>query len=57
MGSPSQLTREQVKIIKTKNADQPISEATVTIGVSGKLEKQFKMRQNDLLLVKLVRQQ
>jgi len=51
LGSPSQLTPEQVKIIKGQNSDKPIAQSMVKIGASGKFEKQLAMRQNDVFLI------
>jgi xylan 1,4-beta-xylosidase len=49
--SPLQLTRAQATSIKQHNAGMPVSATTLTISASGKLEKQFAMRQNDVYFV------
>ncbi|RYE27399.1 MAG: glycoside hydrolase [Sphingobacteriaceae bacterium] len=56
LGSPSQLTRDQVKLLKQQNNETPIQQITVVTSALRSLEKQFAMRQNDVLLVKIVRQ-
>lgn len=55
MGSPSQLSREQVKILKKKEADDPIEQITVNINASGNFDKQLAINQNDVLLIKINR--
>lgn len=55
MGSPSQLTIEQVKMLKLKDADDPVEQSTVTVDTSGNLEKQLAIRQNDVFLIKINR--
>ena len=51
MGSPAQLTKEQVRLIKEQNSGKPLQIKTITIGKSGKLDQEFSMRQNDVFLV------
>jgi xylan 1,4-beta-xylosidase len=55
MGSPSQLTIAQVKMLKQKDADDPVEQSTVTVNISGNFEKQLAIRQNDVLLIKINR--
>jgi len=55
MGSPSQLTIEQVKMLKQKDSDVPVEQDTIVVGAAGQFEKQFAMRQNDVFLIKLTR--
>jgi xylan 1,4-beta-xylosidase len=55
MGSPSQLTRAQVKLLQEKSADLPIEQSTVTINTSGNFTKQLPIRQNDVILIKINR--
>jgi xylan 1,4-beta-xylosidase len=52
MGSPSQITREQVSELKQKNNGNAISSETIKIK-NGKLEKKMGMRENDVFLVKV----
>lgn len=56
MGSPSQLTREQVNLIRDKNSGKALVTEIINIGGTGKLERSFKMRQNDVYLAKLTRE-
>jgi len=53
MGSPSQLSIKQVKMLKQQDADHPVEQNTVNVTASGILEKQLEMRQNDVLLIKI----
>jgi xylan 1,4-beta-xylosidase len=53
MGSPSQLTVEQVKTIKRQDNNQSVEKQTITIGAAGDFEKQLAIKQNDVLLVKV----
>jgi xylan 1,4-beta-xylosidase len=55
LGSPSQLTVEQVKAIKQQDNDQPVEKQTIEIGASDNFEKQLSIKQNDVLLVKVDR--
>jgi xylan 1,4-beta-xylosidase len=55
MGSPSQLTIAQVNALKQKSADKPIEQHIVTVGASGRFEKQLAISQNDVLLIKISR--
>ena len=55
MGSPSQLTKEQVKTLKQKDADEPIEQSTVAVNASGNFEEQLAIRQNDVLFIKITR--
>jgi xylan 1,4-beta-xylosidase len=53
MGSPSTLTREQVKSMATRNDGSPISTTTVAIKKSGAFSHELPLRENDLYLVTL----
>jgi xylan 1,4-beta-xylosidase len=53
MGSPSQLTIEQVKSIKEKNAGLPVLQKSIIIGVDKKYSETFNLRENDVFLVTL----
>lgn len=55
MGSPSQLSIEQVKMLKQKDNDVPVERETIVVGASGQFEKQFALRQNDVFFIKLTR--
>lgn len=53
MGSPAQLTKQQVATIKQANDDKPVSSATINIGANGLFERSFPMHQNDVYFVTL----
>jgi xylan 1,4-beta-xylosidase len=55
LGSPGQLTREQVLLIKRQNSDKPAEQMTISINSSGRFEKQLPFRQNDVFLLTLAR--
>ncbi|MEN0054116.1 MAG: glycoside hydrolase [Mucilaginibacter sp.] len=55
LGSPTQLTAEQVNMIKQQNVDKPILQNNVKLNAGGKIEKHLPMRQNDVLLITLDR--
>lgn len=55
MGSPSQLTLDQVKLLKKQNSEEPISKKTVVVNSSGQLEQNISIRQNDVVLIKVTR--
>jgi len=51
--SPSQLTVEQVNMLKQHDNDAPVEQLEVYVNLSGKFDKQFAIRQNDVLLISL----
>lgn len=53
MGSPSQLTPAQVKMLKQQDNDNPVQRYIVNIGAAGDLIRQLDLRQNDVLLIKI----
>lgn len=53
LGSPAQLTKEQVTKIKSRNSGAPLETRTVKIGRNGKFEQQFDLRENDVVLITL----
>jgi len=55
MGSPSQLTINQVKLLKKQNSEEPIRKNVVMVNSSGQLEEKVSIRQNDVLLIKIGR--
>ena len=55
LGSPAQLSTDEVKTLKAKTSDQPIEQSTINIGASGNFEKQLDLRQNDVLFVQIKR--
>ena len=53
LGSPAQLTKEQVTEIKSKNCGAPLEVRTATIGRDGTFRQQFDLRDNDAVLITL----
>jgi xylan 1,4-beta-xylosidase len=53
LGSPSTLTREQVKSIADRNDGRPLSTTTVVIKNSGAFLQELPLRENDVYLVML----
>jgi xylan 1,4-beta-xylosidase len=56
MNKPNQLTKQQVNTLKEKNNGSPIATETVTIDAKGIYGKDFKMNENDVLLLNFVKQ-
>ena len=56
MNKPSQLTREQVNSIKEKNNGAPISTEKITIDGKGIFSKEFKINENDVFFLNLIKQ-
>jgi xylan 1,4-beta-xylosidase len=57
LGAPAQLTKAQVAEIKSKNSGAPLEIRTVKVGRDGKFERQFDLRENEVVLVTLKPQQ
>jgi xylan 1,4-beta-xylosidase len=55
MNKPNQLTKQQVNILKNKNNGAPIVTETVTIDSKGIYSKDFKINENDVLLLNFVK--
>ena len=55
MGSPSQLTKQQVAQIKQANNGKPILSLPIKITANGLFQKQLPMRQNDAYFITLKR--
>jgi xylan 1,4-beta-xylosidase len=53
LGSPSQLTRDQVQKIQSLNDGKPVDSGVVRIGADGGFQREFPMRENDVYLVRL----
>ena len=53
MGSPSQLTPAQVKMLKQQDSDIPVQRYNVNIGAGGDFNRQLELRQNDVVLIKI----
>ncbi len=56
LGSPSQLTRPQVALIKQKNSGAPFETRTVAVTSSGPFQLRLPLRENDVYLVTLARE-
>ncbi len=56
LGSPSQLTRSQVESLRRATSDAPVLEEEVVIDAQGHFARRFAMRENDVWLVKLHRE-
>jgi xylan 1,4-beta-xylosidase len=55
MGSPAQLTIQQVDLIKEINSGLPIATKMIEIGTSKVLEQEFDIRENDVYFISLVK--
>ncbi|HEY6899085.1 MAG TPA: glycoside hydrolase [Puia sp.] len=55
LGAPSQLTREQVRVIKEKTNDAPVLERTVEVGSNGRFSQVLPLRENDVYFINLRR--
>lgn len=55
MGKPSQLTKQQVNMLKEKNNGDPIVTEIITIGSDGNYNKDFDINENDVFLLNLVK--
>ena len=55
LGSPGQLTRPQVALIKRKNSGAPFKTQTVIVGPGGGYQLRLPLRENDVYFVSLSR--
>jgi|GEM_PF-24621 len=55
LGAPSQLTREQVRVIRQKNSDAPVVEREVSVGRDGRCSQLLDLRENDVYFINLRR--
>ncbi len=53
LGSPSQLSRSQVNILRKASAGQPCIQETVLVGPDNRFSRGFDMRENDVWLIEL----
>ena len=51
MGSPKQLTRQQVATLKAQATGKPSQQRTVTVGADGRLATSLPLRENDVYLL------
>ncbi|MNL44543.1 hypothetical protein D3C87_1671250 [compost metagenome] len=56
INKPNQLTKQQVSTFKEKNNGTPIAIETVTIDAKGMYSKEFKINENDVVLLNFVKQ-
>ena len=56
LNKPSQLTREQVNSIKAKNNGAPIATEKITVDSKGTFSRDFKISENDVILLNLIKQ-
>lgn len=56
LGRPSQLTRSQVATIKARDDGKPVRQETAIVGKGEVLVREFPMRENDVYLVSMTRQ-
>ena len=56
MNKPNQLSKQQVNILKEKNNGAPITTETVTINSKGIYNIDFKMNENDVVLLNFIKQ-
>jgi xylan 1,4-beta-xylosidase len=56
MNSPAQLSRAEEKTLRAAASGQPEFERAVQIGADGKFNEAFPLRENDVLLLTLMRQ-
>jgi xylan 1,4-beta-xylosidase len=55
LGSPAQLTKQQVARIREQSSDAPVRELTVTVPQDGRFTQVLPLRENDIYLIKLHR--
>ncbi|MGE5395419.1 MAG: GH39 family glycosyl hydrolase [Candidatus Saccharibacteria bacterium] len=55
LGKPSQLTRPQVEQIKKQNDGSPVAKEFITVKAGTPLSKELDIRENDVLMVNLVK--
>ncbi|MNL88242.1 hypothetical protein D3C87_2178350 [compost metagenome] len=56
MQKPSQLTKEQVKILKEKSKGDAVESQMIQINSEGNFTKEFNTNENDVFLLNLVKQ-
>jgi xylan 1,4-beta-xylosidase len=55
MGSPAQLTRIQVEILKAEATGAPLKQEFINIGEDGVFTTELSLRENDVFLLELIR--
>ncbi|WP_281337404.1 GH39 family glycosyl hydrolase [Flavobacterium eburneipallidum] len=56
MNKPNQLTKQQVEKLKGKNNGEPIATETLVMDSKGNYSKDFKINENDVLLLNFIKQ-
>jgi len=55
LGSPSQLTKQQVNVIKNANNGSPIETIVLDVNEDKVFKRDFELRENDVCLVRLIK--
>ncbi len=55
MGSPGQLSRDQVAKLRRAAGGEPFAEQTISVGTRGTFEREYPLRQNDVIQITLTR--
>ena len=53
LGSPNQLTKQQVQAIQQKNNGEPVMRKTITVNANRTFNQTLDLRENDVMLVTL----
>jgi xylan 1,4-beta-xylosidase len=53
LGSPSQLSRDQVQSLRQASSGKPLLDEKIEVGADGIFSRRFEMRENDVWLVEL----
>jgi xylan 1,4-beta-xylosidase len=56
MGKPNQLNKQQVEQLKNKNNGSPVATQQIEIKSDGAFSKEFNIRENDVMMVNLIKQ-
>ena len=56
MGKPNQLNKQQVEKLKKQNNGSPVATQQIEIKPGGTFSKEFNIRENDVILVNLIKQ-
>ena len=54
MGSPAQLTKDQVATLRKACSGEPTLDEKVRISADGRFTRRFQMRENDVYFVELI---
>jgi xylan 1,4-beta-xylosidase len=56
MGKPNQLNKQQVELLKNKNDGSPVATQQIEIKPGGSFSKDLNIRENDVIMVNLIKQ-